>query len=314
MIAEKRYHFVKTFETADFTKQYIYSFDLANGEKWKFNFSIPLDGVSSWEDYLSKSKNAESDRRAQIGEAVSKGRFRLLNVDVMIVQHCKIVQTGELIRAQKITDIGSGTGNFSRIFLQAKHRVFGVEPSQNFRLAAERLLSQFPNYMSIEGSAEKTTLSDSSVDLISVGQALHWFDIPDAHIEFQRILKPKSPIVLAWNFAVPDSPYFSEYKKVLKKNGSSEGSQSNEAEVIHQELITSFSADGFSRHKFHHEQKLDWEGFVGLKLSGGEIPVAGKPGHKEALDDLHAFFGSLQKSGEVSIPYETRVYVGFLPR
>jgi SAM-dependent methyltransferase len=45
--------------------------------------------------------------------------------------------------------------------------------------------------------AERSGLADRSVDLITIAQALHWFDLPRAWTEMERVLKPRG-VVAAW--------------------------------------------------------------------------------------------------------------------
>ena len=47
--------------------------------------------------------------------------------------------------------------------------------------------------------AEASTLPDSSVDLITVAQALHWFDIPAFSREVDRVLKPGGALAV-WTY------------------------------------------------------------------------------------------------------------------
>ncbi len=47
--------------------------------------------------------------------------------------------------------------------------------------------------------AEKTDIADQSVDLITVAQALHWFDFPKFYAEVRRVLKPDGYLV-AWTY------------------------------------------------------------------------------------------------------------------
>src|SRR5713101_2018251 len=75
-----------------------------------------------------------------------------------------------------VADIGSGTGLLSRLFLQNGNKVFCVEPNDEMRSFAKEGLSSYTNFVSIKGRAENTTLDNASVDLVTVGQALHWFD------------------------------------------------------------------------------------------------------------------------------------------
>jgi len=49
--------------------------------------------------------------------------------------------------------------------------------------------------------AEASGLPDNSVDLITVAQAMHWFDIDAFHHEVRRILKPNG-IIAVWTYAL----------------------------------------------------------------------------------------------------------------
>ena len=77
--------------------------------------------------------------------------------------------------SSRIADIGSGTGISSRLFLEngglVSGRIFGVEPNEPMRRAAEEFLKNFPAFTSINGSSTATTLPDSYLDLIVAAQA-----------------------------------------------------------------------------------------------------------------------------------------------
>src|ERR1700674_864209 len=65
-----------------------------------------------------------------------------------------------LTPADVVSDIASGTGIWTRMLLENGNPVFGVEPNPEMREAGERLLGGFPNFTSIGGTAEATTLPD----------------------------------------------------------------------------------------------------------------------------------------------------------
>jgi SAM-dependent methyltransferase len=54
-------------------------------------------------------------------------------------------------------------------------------------------------------AAEQSGLPGASVDLISVAQALHWFDLPAFYTEAARVLRPGG-ILAAWCYAVLTLP------------------------------------------------------------------------------------------------------------
>src|SRR4051794_38465761 len=120
-----------------------------------------------------------------------------------------------------VADIGSGTGISTELFLSNGNPVVGVEPNNEMRIAAERLLKAFPNFHSVSGTAEATTLDSSSFDFIVSGQAFHWFNREQARKEFVRILKPEGWVVLIWNDRKTDStPFLEAYEQLLKTYGT----------------------------------------------------------------------------------------------
>lgn len=88
-----------------------------------------------------------------------------------------------------IADIGAGTGKITKGFLERGNKVFAVEPDKDMIKILKNNLSQFPNCISIESTAESTEISANSVDLIFCGNSYHWFDRDKVIPEFKRILK-----------------------------------------------------------------------------------------------------------------------------
>ena len=52
-----------------------------------------------------------------------------------------------------VADIGSGTGKLSELFLENGNKVLAVEPNDEMRAAARRLLGEHPGFESVTGSA-----------------------------------------------------------------------------------------------------------------------------------------------------------------
>lgn len=49
-------------------------------------------------------------------------------------------------------------------------------------------------------AAERSALTSESADLITVGQALHWFDLANFYAEAKRVLKPQG-VIAAWCYS-----------------------------------------------------------------------------------------------------------------
>jgi len=63
-----------------------------------------------------------------------------------------------------IADIGSGTGIFTKLLLETGAIVYAVEPNDAMREESESFHGRSPNFKSVNGRAEATTLPDHSVD------------------------------------------------------------------------------------------------------------------------------------------------------
>jgi ubiquinone/menaquinone biosynthesis C-methylase UbiE len=211
-----------------------------------------------------------------------------------------------------IADIGSGTGILSKLFLDNGNVVYAVEPNDEMRTAAERLLAAFPNFKSVRGQAEQTTLDDRSINCITVGQAFHWFDPVKAKTEFTRVLQPRGWVVLVWNDRKVDaSPFLSRYERLLETY-TTEYKAVKHRNVSAEDIRRFYSPGLVHPLKFENVQAFDFEGLCGRMLSSSYVPNANQPGCQEMLSALRDLFDSYQVEGKVNIEYKTVLYFGQL--
>jgi SAM-dependent methyltransferase len=210
-----------------------------------------------------------------------------------------------------VADIASGTGLWTRVLLENGNPVFGVEPNTEMRAAGERVLSGFPNFTSVAGTAEKSTLPDHSVDFVTAAQAAHWFDRQQARREFVRILKPDGWLVLMWNERVTDSTAFlRDYEELLLKYGT------DYQEIRHErttdEINQFFDPVPYHERAFDMYQDFDYAGIEGRLLSSSYAPGPEHPQHQPMLKELRQIFDAHARDGHATFEYKTRVYFGRL--
>jgi SAM-dependent methyltransferase len=93
-------------------------------------------------------------------------------------------------------DAGCGNGQASVALAERFERVVATDPSaEQVARAAAR-----PNIAYRVEPAERSSLADASASLVTVAQALHWFDGEAFHAEVRRVLKPGG-VVAAWSYA-----------------------------------------------------------------------------------------------------------------
>lgn len=100
-----------------------------------------------------------------------------------------LCETVRLEASWVVADVECGTGNVARHMLERTARVLGVEPDDAMREEAEKRLGLNANFTTVSATAEATTLAPQSIDLITVGQALHWFNRSQTRKEVDRILR-----------------------------------------------------------------------------------------------------------------------------
>lgn len=215
-----------------------------------------------------------------------------------------------LSAASIIADVGSGTGVLSEMFLAQGNTVFGIEPNKEMREAGEKLLAEYPNFRSVEGAAESTTLAPRSVDFVTAGQAFHWFDLQKSREEFLRILKPGGWIVLVWNNRRPDStPFLRAYESFLYDCGT-DYREVNHRNVDEQVLSRFFGPGVFRLKVFDNAQVFDYESLKGRVLSSSYMPMEGDPKHEPMITELRKIFHEHQTDGKVTFEYDTEMYYG----
>jgi SAM-dependent methyltransferase len=114
-----------------------------------------------------------------------------------------VVERCGLGAGKTIVDIGAGTGKLTRLLVPCGARVIAVEPVAEMRA---RLVATTPDAEVLEGTAERLPLAEGSADVVTVAQALHWFDLDRALQEVHRILRPDGRLVLFWNMRDLDDP------------------------------------------------------------------------------------------------------------
>jgi SAM-dependent methyltransferase len=208
-----------------------------------------------------------------------------------------------------ISDIGSGTGILSRQLLEKGSRVFCVEPNVDMRKIAEKNLSAFHNFISVNGTAEQTSLQDKSIDYIAVAQAFHWFNVEKFKQECKRLLRLDGKVILVWNSRVSDLPIVIENAEICKKlchafKGFTGGQENLES-------LNSFFRDGIYDYKaFENNITYDQETFLGRNLSASYSPKEGDINYKQFVFEIDNLFMKYSNNGSLMLPNITKSYIG----
>lgn len=203
-----------------------------------------------------------------------------------------------------IADIAAGTGLLTEIFLAAGSPVIAVEPNAEMRAACAALQPRYPQLTIVDGTAEATGLPAHSVRLITVAQALHWFDLEKTRSEFARILTPGGGCAVLYNNRHPGGDAFHEgYERLLHDYGIDYVSVQQQ-HVGRKRLAAFFAPSPMECAVLPNEQSFDLEGLEGRILSSSYMPQPGHPRFAAMQEAIHSLFDQTQQDGQVTMKHD----------
>ena len=208
-----------------------------------------------------------------------------------------------------IADIGAGTGKFTRQLLERGSTVYAVEPNEDMRTVAIRELSGYKKFYPVSGSDVASGLMEHSVDLITVAQAFHWFDMEGFRRECQRILKPGGGVALIWNMRDTAAPENAATVAVYQKyctqfQGFNAGLQMDAPR------IGRFFEGKYTKAVFPNLLLYNKEKFIHRSLSSSYALKPGQAQYETFLAALEDVFERYALGGTLTVANETVVYSG----
>lgn len=209
-------------------------------------------------------------------------------------------------------DIGAGTGISSKLLLDAGLQVMAVEPNLAMRAAADDWLGDHPDFRSVDGTAEATTLPDRSVEMVTCAQAFHWFDHVAIRREWSRILRPGGLVVEFANCRrLTGSAFLEGYERLLREFGTDYVSVA-ERYPDDDYLRNWFGAGWRGSIRLPNPQQIDFNSLRGRLLSSSYAPRPEHPDHEAMMQALHELFRTTSSNGLVGFDYDTIAHVGTL--
>lgn len=182
-------------------------------------------------------------------------------------------------------DIGAGTGKFTVKLAEGGYPIFAVEPNNDMRKELTKTLGSYENVEIINGTAEKTTLPDKSVDVITIAHALNWFNLDVFREECHRIIKPGGLVIAIYNH-LPEKHMDDLYKHTIDEFFSNP----NIFEFLNQMTYT----------------REKWIAYI---ASQDDIPSPSDAEYKKHLDSINATFDRDSIEGVLHLERTTKIYV-----
>jgi SAM-dependent methyltransferase len=194
----------------------------------------------------------------------------------------------------------------ARHFVGLVGTVFAVEPSAEMRAIAARRFNGLVQH--IDGFSDATTLPDNSVDLITVGRALHWFPANSTRKEFCRILKPDGWLAV---FSVPctNQALVDSLKKIrVEENGWEIAAEKTRMSMA--PLSFYFGHDSLRKLSFPGSVQETWDEFLGRICSFAPAPKRDHPFRPRLERALREVFDRYAVDEVLHVPIATEATFG----
>ena len=190
--------------------------------------------------------------------------------------------------AQRVLDLGAGTGKLTAVLLGLGLDVVAVEPSAPMR-------AHVPGQAEVlAGTAEQVPLPDADVDAVLVGQAFHWFEPTAALAEVARVLRPGGTLGLLWNVRDESAPWVREVWAEIESGD----------DLVGQPFAAQSGLGTPVGQHFPYEQQLDADLLVDLAASRSALLVMPDAQRAQVLERVRR----LAPTGSFVLPYVTEVW------
>ncbi|MGH1548741.1 class I SAM-dependent methyltransferase [Leifsonia poae] len=145
----------------------------------------------------------------------------------------RLAALGLLRAGARALDLGAGSGQATRILVDAGMEVTAVEPG---RALAARLKKTLPAVQVIRATAEEAELPDGAFDLVTIATAVHWFDLHVVLPKLHRTLATDGRLAV-WRTAygdpsVPPGPFRERVQRIVDARDAPPRPQPDEADTV----------------------------------------------------------------------------------
>ncbi|HEX4210734.1 MAG TPA: class I SAM-dependent methyltransferase, partial [Candidatus Binataceae bacterium] len=145
---------------------------------------------------LAGGKVRDYGRRIDFGKTAAD--YRRFRAGYPVELYRRLEAFGIGAAGERVLDLATGTGFLSREFAIRGCRVTGLDLSLPLMVEARRLDHEAQVASSyVRSRVEALPFRDSVFDLVTAGQAWHWFERQRAAAEAYRVLRPSSALLIA---------------------------------------------------------------------------------------------------------------------
>ena len=226
----------------------------------------------------------------------------------------KILKKYGLNKTSVISELGAGTGRFTKEIAKHAGKIYAVEPNEEMFQKGKEICKKIKNIEYVYETAESTKLLEKSQDFVFAVQSFHYFNKPKLLTELNRILKDDGQFAIIWNMSGTGNTDFDKVwsevmeKYKIKTTGSGDNHNlSNEREIV-------FKNGKYDEVKLVGYDYMSFKRVLGYVNSISFCPKPSEEEYKNLLNQLSQGFNKCKKFGRVKLSTETTIQIGKINR
>jgi len=246
--------------------------------------------------------NPVDQAQAFDGKAEAYARHRLAYAPQAIDAIIAIAGLGP---TSVLADLGAGTGMLTRCFAGRVGQVFAIEPNDDMRALALSNARGLESIHWIKGAAHATELPAASVDAVTAGRALQWFEPVPSREEIRRILRPGGWLIVV-RTPVTDVQLRSAIERLDEERASGHPPSPRQPRP-RPDVSHYFGDDNCVRLAYPCTAQETWPQFFGRMQSLSFTPPPGDPGYERFARAAREIFDGHALDDVLHVEYATEV-------
>lgn len=200
-----------------------------------------------------------------------------------------------------VMDIHTHNAQLSKLLHKHVHLVCSLSSDPEYHNYLQQKLSNTSNVLSLNGIPELTHIEEDSIDCLCIDETFGRFDVLRMAIEFERILRLNSYVLILRNqLDRIDHSFTKAYDALIH--------QDVVAYEPPQKALNAFYSNGFALKAFKNQQRFDWKTLQ--QYYRVDLEKNDRVFQKDSLIELKKIFDAHQQEGEVLLEYQTYLHYG----
>ena len=202
-------------------------------------------------------------------------------------------------------EVHTHNGQWSKLLHKHVHRMCSLCTDPVYQVYLQEQFADSDHFLSLNALPEMTSIDDDSIDCLCIDATFHHYDPERMRVEFERIMRLNSYVLIAQHERSATSGSFTEaYGQWLEEHGKITA----KTILPDRTQLERFYPNAYQRKIFESQQRLNWDQLRAYALT--HLEQFGRQADDQSLSALRLLYHDHVSNGQVVLDYHTHIYYG----